>query len=317
VTARVDACPLCDDTAAREVVAVPYERIWAGLREEWGAELTEDVIAHHQVGKRATLVRCRTCGLEYFPGAVAGDHAFYEQLMGAMPYHGGRWEFDLVLPTLRPTDAVVDLGAGEGAFVRAARERVARAVGVDHNEDAISRLRADGIEAHVEDLASFTAREAGAFDVACSFHTIEHLAEVGPLVTALRDAVRPGGRVFVSTPDRRRLGRRDDEPLDCPPHHVSRWSPAQLRALAEGRGLRLRSVRSEEPAASHVWQVWRDRGRPVLDRLGARDDGDLLTKAWMHLATGPRRYALGVRRGAYRRRGWVGHAMLAELERPT
>lgn len=305
-------CPLCGGTDVIRVASIPYQVIWDGLRSEWEAELEDDVVARHQPGAEAELVRCARCGLEHFPRAIAGDAAFYEQLMANTPYHTDRWEFQIVLPRIEPGLAVADMGCGEGAFVRLASTRAARAVGVDQNTDAIRALADAGFEGSSSTFEEFARREGAAFDVVCSFHTLEHLAEPISAACAMRSLLRPGGRLFLSLPNRDRFGRRDDEPLDCPPHHLTRWGPHQLQQLAERLDLRLASMHFEEPDLSHA-SLAAARSSRLLRLLGA-DEGGFPARAWMRAAVGPRRYRRGLARGEYRRRGIVGHSMLAEFE---
>ncbi len=294
---------------------VPYAAIVSGLSAEWDVHLSDDADRPLPDGDVAELVRCAACGLEYFPRATAGDPDFYRLLTDAVPYHADRWEFEHVLRAIPPGGPILDLGCGDGAFLRAARTRAGRVVGVDHNEGAIEALRAAGIEGSTETFESFASREPRAFDVVCSFHTLEHLPDAQALIDPARTAVRPGGAVFVSVPNRDRVGRRDDEPLDCPPHHLSRWSARQLEELARRFDLELRSVRFEEPDFSHVWDVERERGRPVLERVGAASDRHPLTRLWMKAAIGPRRHRSASGRQAYTARGLFGHSMLAEYRR--
>jgi SAM-dependent methyltransferase len=236
--------------------------------------------------------------------------------MGNMPYHADRWEFGIVLPRIRMGAAVVDLGCGEGAFLRRAAERAGRVVGVDHNADAIRSLVEAGLEGSTETFEAFAQREPGAFDVVCCFHTLEHLPDAHTAICAARALLRPGGLLFASVPNRSRFGRRDDEPLDCPPHHASRWSAEQFHEIAERFDLDLVSVHMEDPDLSHARMAAAERSR-MLERFGIRDSRRLLTRLWMKAALGPRRHDRAVESGEYRRRGIVGHAMLAELKVPT
>jgi len=310
-----EACPLCGGTDAIRVASIPYAVIWGGLRSQWDAALADDVVARHQPGPQAELVRCARCGLEHFPGAVGGDSDFYEQLMANTPYNADRWEFQIVLPRIERGMAVADMGCGEGAFVRLAAAHAARAVGVDHNTDAIRSLTDAGFEGSSSTFEEFSRREGAAFDVVCSFHTLEHLADPITAACAMRSLLRPGGRLFLSVPNRDRFGRRNDEPLDCPPHHLSRWGPHQLEELAERLDLRLVTTHLEDPDLSHA-RLAAARSSRLLKLLGA-DEGGFTARAWMRTAVGPREFRRALAGGEYRRRGIVGHSMLAELERSS
>jgi SAM-dependent methyltransferase len=300
--AVIERCPACGSTerAPNEPPddRVPFERIWHGLRETWSADITAETRTRLQPAESTDVVRCGGCGLTYFTPAIPGDAGFYEELGRSMPYHAARWEFGLVARSLRAGSDLVDLGCGDGGFLRAARSRVRRAVGVDHNRDGIECLRADGIEAYAEPFESFSDRNEAAFDVACSFHTLEHLASVGGLMGAAVRCLRPGGRLFLSVPNADRLRLDAFEPLDHPPHHVSRWRPDDLAALGERYLIELVSMRFEEPGY-HAARAW---------ALGRRGAGS-------RLALGPVRYLAMRSTHRLTARGAYGHSMLAEFRR--
>jgi SAM-dependent methyltransferase len=294
----IERCPACGSAERVPGERVSFDRIWQELRDTWSAEFAPDTRARLQPAESTDVVRCSSCGLTYFVPAIPGDATFYEELARAMPYHDRRWEFGLVVRSLRPADQVVDLGCGDGAFVRAIASRVGRAVGVDHNSDAIDRLRADGLEAYAEPFGAFAERNVGAFDVACSFHTLEHLRAVDDLMRPAVACVRGGGRLFVSVPNANRLRVDDFEPLDHPPHHVSRWRSADLEALCDRYPLELIAIRFEEPGY-HVARAW------------ARERGG----ASARLALGPVRYLAMRSTHRLTGRGAYGHSMLAEFRR--
>jgi SAM-dependent methyltransferase len=232
--------------------------------------------------------------------------------MANMPYHTDRWEFQIVLPHIEPGMAVADIGCGEGAFVRLVSTRAGRAVGVDHNTGAISALVDAGFEGSSSTFEEFARREGAVFDIVCSFHTLEHLADPISAARAMRSLLRPGGRLFLSLPNRDRFGRQDDAPLDFPPHHLTRWGPHQLEELADRLDLRLASTHFEEPDLSHA-HLAAARSSRLLRFLSA-DDRGLLALAWTRATVRPRRYRRAIAHGEYRRRGIVGHSMLAEFE---
>lgn len=309
------ACPLCAGLAQTRTWTVTAEAIQRRLSRECGARISGDAFP---VPPDATfaLHECDGCGLHFFVPAPADGAAFYQELMATVPYETSqsRWEFGQVARELRPTDRVVDFGCGDGAFLRMAKPLVRQAVGVDRNPDAIERLRLAGLTGEVMSCSGFARRHPEGFDVACAFQTLEHIAEIDEFIKAVVRSVRPGVRVFLSVPNRRRFARENGEPLDCPPHHVSRWDPAQWRVLASQFGLELLRVRLEEPDLSHVRLLYQQR----LDRrfacLFRRQTPALAVRVHSELLVGPRRHTGRVRRGWYSRRVSTV-TMLAEFAR--
>ncbi len=313
--AHPPACPLCAGLAGTPAWTVTSEAVRSRLGGVWGAEFSEEEFPLPP-GARFVLYECGTCGLQFFVPALSGDAAFYRQLMATVPYEPSRWEFGQVAREVRATDQVADFGCGDGAFLRLLKPIVRQVVGVDHNLDAIRRLRRAGVTGEAASFSEFAERHPGDFDVACAFHAIEHLAEINQFMRAITRCVRPGGRIFLSVPNRRRFAREDAEPLDCPPHHVSRWDPAQWRVLADRFGLDLLEVRFEEPGLSAVNLLYRQRLDRQFDRLLGRPAPSLVRRAYAKLMVGSARHARRAERGLYSRRGIYGHTMLAQFRVP-
>jgi 2-polyprenyl-3-methyl-5-hydroxy-6-metoxy-1,4-benzoquinol methylase len=309
------ACPLCAGLAHTRVWTVTADAIQRRLSLDWSASISWDAFPVSP-DARFVLYECGSCGLQFFSPAMVGGVDFYQQVMATVPYDASRWEFGQVARELRAMDRVVDFGCGEGAFLQMAKPLVRQAVGVDHNPDAINRLQLAGLTGEATSCSEFARRHPEGFDVACAFQTLEHVADIAGFMDAVIGCVRPGGRIFLSVPNRRRFGQENGEPLDCPPHHVSRWDPAQWQVLAELFGLELLRVQFEEPDLSHIYMLYRQRLERHCARLMGRPAPSPVWRAYLKLMVGPARYEQRSRQGWYSRRGIYGTTMLAQLQRP-
>jgi 2-polyprenyl-3-methyl-5-hydroxy-6-metoxy-1,4-benzoquinol methylase len=224
-----DPCPLCGSTGGIPKLRIPYEDIWRALVTQWGASFSEEVRRRHQVALEATLVRCDRCDLEYFPPIAPGDEAFYEELMASIPYHEDRWEFGIVERVVPPGAYVVDFGCGRGLSFGASRLEWDARWAWTRTATQSPICGRPGVEAHTSDFGLFAQSERRAFDVVCAFHTLEHLPRVDTLVEPAIACARDGGRIFISVPNRDRVGRVSLESLDCPPI-TSRWASSQFRS---------------------------------------------------------------------------------------
>lgn len=240
-------CPLCAaDVPGREVARIPYAAIWEALAAEWEARPSADVVARHTPGPAAFLRECARCGLQYFEPARGGDRELYDALAATPRYYRPwKWEFGWVRDRIRPGAAVLDIGCGAGDFLAALASRAGRAVGLEQSGAAAAAARARGIEVSEEPLERFADTHCRAFDAVCLFHVLEHLDAVRPFLSPLLGCLRPGGSLFLSVPNRARSFRRPLEPLDCPPHHLSRWSSRQIAWLAGTLGLRVGELACE------------------------------------------------------------------------
>lgn len=315
MTAGRSPCPLCGGTDGSERWATSYDEVWTRLQDEWGVVLTAATRRANAPSEHVALVRCDACGLDRFDPMAPGDPDFYREVMTAVPYHGDRWEFGVVRSDLLAGEDLLDLGCGEGAFLRTLGPRLGRTVGLDHHGPAIERLRADGFEAYARSFESFASTEAGRFDVATAFHVLEHLADPVAAVAAASACLRPGGTLYVSVPDRERVPRSDAEVLDGPPHHVTRWSGGQLRRLGEIVGLECEDVRHEPPDLSAVRTLAQETAGTRL-RLHPDSPSWGLAKAWGRVSIGPRRYRRAVKGGTWVGRFPPGHSMIALMRRP-
>ena len=109
--------------------------------------------------------------------------------------------WSLVAP--RPGQRLLDAGAGDGTLVAEAARRGLDAVGLEVSERAVERAR----QTHPEiELIPHSVEDrpwpvpAESFDVVVSFEVIEHLLEPAALLAGARDALRPGGKLALSTP---------------------------------------------------------------------------------------------------------------------
>lgn len=180
--------------------------------------------------RRHRASRCRTCGLvrtEAPPPAY--EEAFY-----------GIGRFKRLLPGIGaarrrafaglPPGRLLDVGSGDGAFVRLARADGWEALGFDPYAPAADLRTLDEADA------------AGPFDLVTFWQSLEHEDDPVTLLRRARGWLRPGGRIFVSLPNvdspQARWGGPSWFHLDLPRHRVH-FSSTTLEAAAGRAGLRL------------------------------------------------------------------------------
>ena len=173
-------------------------------------------------------------------------------LIGLLP--GARSRTERFIRNLRfagERPRLLDVGCGNGAFVGQMQALGWRAEGIDVDRRALAEGRAAGLpvrEATIGDLDS----EQGRFDAITLGHVIEHLHEPRESLAALRSLLRPGGMVWLATPNVEATGHRVFGPnwhaLD-PPRHVVVFSGAGLRRLLDAAGFDRVEQRRPPPGA--------------------------------------------------------------------
>jgi SAM-dependent methyltransferase len=78
----------------------------------------------------------------------------------------------------------------------------------------------------------------GQFSVITLFHVLEHVADPLGAIKILKRSLSPGGILAVSVPYSPMSFESDwRDPLNRPPHHLSRWNERSLKALATSAGM--------------------------------------------------------------------------------
>ncbi len=130
-----------------------------------------------------------------------------------------------------------DFGCGNGAFLRVARDDLGwDAEGNDFDPTAVAAVRKAGFEAY-EGGEEVLAGLEGRYDAVTLSHVIEHVFDPAALMRAVMAVLKPGGMVFVETPNMDALGRevygRHWRGLEAPRHlGIPSWTSME-RLLAD------------------------------------------------------------------------------------
>ena len=180
----------------------------------------------------------------YFENPQFGSESGYH---GYLDYLADREEiaakFAIVLAHIEAQTErgrLLDVGAGPGLMVAAARDRGWDASGTDLNPWAARYAREElGVEVREGSLADATVGPAG-LDALTMMDLLEHIPDPDAMLAEAAAALRPGGILAVLTPDAgspvsRALGRRWPEAIRAP-EHLTLFSRAGLAALLARNG---------------------------------------------------------------------------------
>lgn len=257
------ACPVCAAPSAHaRILTAPF---LAGTLAEFVG-----VPPPSAVGLRDyTLRRCPRCTLEFADPMAPADDAFYAWLdREARYYVDDRWEWKRVEDRIRAagiaSPTVLEIGAGDGRFLRRLQASAgAQGVAIERSPSAVATLRERGVEAYTpsEAAEALTGRQ---FDFVLAFHCLEHIPDPVGLLATMRDHAGPRGRVLFSVPYSPMYFEGGwFDPLNHPPHHLTRWNARALAGLAQRCG---ETARFEMPAAYST--VRRARYALAIEQLG-------------------------------------------------
>jgi len=277
-------CPLCLSTAGAE--PEPDKTWFSGFRE--GPE----------------LVRCSDCSLVYLQGHEAGtvytrdddyvrariletynepppeqNRLFHERLQRAGAQVQGR--------------RVLDVGCGNGAFLSVAKAMGWQPHGLDTATTARELLAPRGIDVSLTDAVEFLREHRASFDLIHMNHTLEHIPRAAETVLAAKDALAPGGLLYVEVPNEfenlvyrftEALGRKRrkgsvfgrSKPLKLPSPHLYFFNKRSLARLAARAGFvafkvhARRRERFDFTAAEAAYSVAAFLGSGILLTLTAK-----------------------------------------------
>jgi len=263
------------------------------------------------------VVECRTCGLQYaevYPPVETTDEGIYD-----LEYFRPDFEiqeqrghvFEALLSELegvlgRGPGRLLDIGAGDGALMRAAISRGWTAEGTDISSAMVGQLRSEShLNVHLGVVEEIDLPERG-FDAIVLNHVLEHVEDPVRTLATVRRLLTEDGVVRVEVPNLASLSSRVKNfqsrwKLKKNPwkhystqHHFWYFTPRTLASTFERAGLDIVDVR----APARQWgepAPWMRLVSPVVDRM--RLGGHLVVYGRPSRPPSPRRIALVRPRG--------------------
>ncbi|HEY6202891.1 MAG TPA: class I SAM-dependent methyltransferase [Candidatus Limnocylindria bacterium] len=217
---------------------------------------------------RGRIVACQVCGLarrdpipapgdlraiysaeDYFQLSSATGIGYRDYFADATVY---RPYFRRKVAILRryatPPGALLELGAGAGFALEAARDAGWDVHGLELSSGAVAWARQRfGVDVAVGGFDDLRDHEC--WDVIAAFQTIEHLVDVRSALRQVREALRPRGLVFLTSPDHGSLSRKATRGLwpSYRPEHLVYLDQRSLRRLLEEEGFHIELIGADDP----------------------------------------------------------------------
>jgi SAM-dependent methyltransferase len=127
---------------------------------------------------------------------------------------------------------VVDMACGEGYGSDVLAGRAARVTGVDANPDAHEHARLKYSRGNLRFERDLVETYSERCDAVVFLQTIEHVQDPEGILRHFKSMLRPGGAVYVTTPNVLTLAPEGAQKSDNP-WHVKEYRPAEFRELCE------------------------------------------------------------------------------------
>lgn len=187
---------------------------------------------------------------------------------------------------VRGADLLCDVGCGDGLFLEMARDRGWVGSGIELNPRAAERAAARGFDIRVGKLEASASPDGEPFDLVTAWDSLEHTPEPAVFALHLSGLVRPGGRLMLTTLNRRSLvglvfRQRWSMVIE---DHFTYWNRQSLEHVIREAGFCLETMRSAGLGRDFV--AWVDRLRalrtpgdaPERPKTGTWDSGSGLLR---------------------------------------
>ena len=142
------------------------------------------------------------------------------------------------LPGAAGAATLLDVGCGSGGFLRVARMLGYAARGIEFDPSAAALAQGNGFDVLVGTISEAEV-ESASIDQITLNHVIEHLYEPVAALRRMHGWLRPGGRIWLQTPNVDGAGAArygaDWRGLE-PPRHLVMFGPASLRLALQRAG---------------------------------------------------------------------------------
>lgn len=212
---------------------------------------------HRQkLGIESNIYKCGRCSLLFpnpMPVPASGieqhygetSEAYFDRHEIEAKYQSGLKIVEEAESLLRGSGAILDIGAGQGAILRAARERGWRAVGIEPCA-AFASFAADYSGAQIESRLLLECRfPSSSFNAVILAGCLEHLYNPDEVLAEISRILKPGGLLYTDVPNEcglyfragnlyeRLRGRKACINLSptFPPFHTFGFGPRSLKAI--------------------------------------------------------------------------------------
>jgi 2-polyprenyl-3-methyl-5-hydroxy-6-metoxy-1,4-benzoquinol methylase len=186
-----------DPRPTHETIHIAYKRYYTHSAGEGRKDFESLGLVHRMVRVLANGYANWRYGLKRQPSSILGTPLAYcvppfkgvvDRAFRHLPRSGAQ------LPSL------LDVGCGNGKFLKIAAECGWRAVGVDPDPRAVEKAKELGLEVYEGGIEVIQQKRV-LFDCVCLSHVIEHVHNPTSMLTDCFHLLKPGGTLWLETPN--------------------------------------------------------------------------------------------------------------------
>lgn len=208
-------------------------------------------VQHYLKDRKIQLLHNQTLGFDYFlPNELAGDSSFYKMLsQKSWYYEDWKWEHQIAFKYISSTNSVLEIGCGKGSFLEFLYREGIKCTGL---ELGISRSKAPQILD--QSIQEFSLLNKANFDVVCGFQVLEHISEIDSFIESALNCLKSEGKLIFAVPNNNSFIKYAgyNDPLNFPPHHMSRWTVESFKKTAFFFNLKVSAVHYEPLQPYHL-----------------------------------------------------------------
>ncbi len=234
-----------------------------------------------EIGQEYSLHRCQRCTLVYASPMRAAGASHYE----SGETYKDRWEFHRTLELLGlEKKTILEIGCGEGLFLKHALQQGYQCVGLDFNRRAVEKARAtlNYERIYAWTLEEFTARFPNErFDAVCFYHVLEHVEHPFAFILQAKALLRERGMICFAVPNPQRFSLLycPREPWDYPSHHLTRWTMKSVQTLLDHARLELVTAEIHPLRVDDLLEMLMEKtSLGIMRKVAARSEGGTATQ---------------------------------------
>ncbi|MCS7030514.1 MAG: class I SAM-dependent methyltransferase [Gloeomargarita sp. SKYG116] len=246
--------PISGSTNVRLLQRYSAEELIRLWQQIFNIDITPELRGHMTI----ELYHCLDTKLYFFmPEDIAGSERLYQQLQKLDFYYmQDKWEYRKtiqLIQSLPMQGKVLEVGCGRGYFLKKLRNLGISASGIETNEKAVSYAQGNNLDVYLYSLETWVQKHPREYGVVCSFQVLEHIAHPKRFIENCLACLGHGGWLILGVPNADSFIRyAENNLLDMPPHHMTRWCRDTLQSLEVYFPMKLINIFYEPLAPYHI-----------------------------------------------------------------